>query len=130
MCFLAKFGTKTTTIIDCFELHIERPTNLTARPLAWSYYKNKNTEVSLIGITPQSTISFISKGWGGRTSDQHVTENSGCLRYLICGDTGMADCGFNIAKAVGTYGARLEIPSFAKGKDQLKAEVKDTSNSI
>ena len=40
------FGTKITTIIDRFELYIERPTNLTARSLTWSYYKNNNTEVS------------------------------------------------------------------------------------
>ena len=68
----------------------------------------------LIGITPQGTICFISKGWGGRTSDQHVTENSGFLKYLIYGDTVMADRGFNIAETVGTYGARLEIPSFTQ----------------
>ena len=76
MCFPAKFGTKITTIIDCFELYIERPTNLTARSLTWLYYKNNNTVKYLIGITPQGTIYFISKGWGGRTSDHHVTENS------------------------------------------------------
>ena len=34
----------------------------------------------------------------------------------------MADRGFNIAEAVGTYGARLQIPSFTKGKEQLRAE--------
>ena len=76
----------------------------------------------LIGITPQGTICFISKGWGGRTSDQHVTENSGFLKYLIYGDKVMVDHGFNIAETVGTYGARLEIASFTKGKEQLRAE--------
>ena len=34
----------------------------------------------------------------------------------------MADSGFNIAETVGTYGARLEIASFTKGKEQLRAE--------
>ena len=34
----------------------------------------------------------------------------------------MADRGFNIAETVGTYGARLQIPSFTKGKEQLRAE--------
>ena len=122
MCFWAKFDTKITTIIDCFELYIERPTNLTGTSLTWSYYKNNNTVKYLIGITPQGTICFISKGWGGRTSDQHVTENSGFLKYLIYGDTVMADRGFNIAETVGTYGSRLQIPSFTKGKEQLRAE--------
>ena len=34
----------------------------------------------------------------------------------------MADRGFNIAEIAGTYGARLEIPSFTKGKEQIRAE--------
>ena len=46
VCFQVKFGTKITAIIDRFELYIERPANLTARSLTWSYYKNNNTEVS------------------------------------------------------------------------------------
>ena len=130
MCFRAKFSTKITTIIDCFELYIERPTNLTARSLTRSYYKNNNTVKYLIGITPQGTICFISKGWGGRTSDQHVTENSGFLKYLIYGDTVMADRGFNIAEAVRKYGARLQIPSFTKRKEQLRAKEIESTRMI
>ena len=39
----------------------------------------------------------------------------------------MADRGFNIAETLGTCGARLEIPSFIKGKSQLSAnEVEKT----
>ena len=123
MCFRAKFSTKITTIIDCFELYIERPTSLTATSLTWSYYKNNNT------VTPQDTIC-ISKGWGGRTSDQHLTENSGLLKYLIYGDTVMADCGFNVAETVRTYGARLQIPSFTKEKEQLRAEEIESTRMI
>ena len=41
-----------------------------------SRYKNHSTVKYLIGITLQGTISFISNGWGGCTSDQHITENS------------------------------------------------------
>ena len=130
MCFRAKFGTKITTIIDCFELYIERLTNLTARSLTWSYYKYSNTVKYLTGITPQGTIYFISKGWSGRTSDQHVIENSGFLKYLIYGGTVMADRGFNIAETVGMYGARLEIPSFTKGKEQLRAEEIESTRVI
>ena len=74
----------------------------------WSYYRNNNTVKYLIGITPQGTICFISKGWGGR---------------IIYGDTVMAYRGFNIAETVATHGARLEIPSFTKGKEQKKLKV-------
>ena len=127
MSFRVKFGTKIATIIDCFELFIDRPSNLTARATTWSFYKNHNTVKYLIGITPQGTVCFISKGWGGRASDQHITENSKFLKYLMYGDTVMADRGFNIAETLGAYGARLEIPAFTKGQSQLRpVEVEDT----
>ena len=47
--------------------------------------KSHNTAKFLIGITPQVTICFISKGWGGRTSDQFITENSNFLKYVQYG---------------------------------------------
>ena len=62
MCYRVKFGTKITTIIDCFEIFIARPNNLKARALTWSNYKHHNTAKYLIGITPQGKICFISNG--------------------------------------------------------------------
>ena len=67
------------TIIDCFEVFMERPTNLKARAQTWSNYKHHNTVKFLIAIAPQGAITFISKGWGGRVSDVHITENCGIL---------------------------------------------------
>ena len=67
-------------------------------------------------------ISFISKAWGGRASNHHITENSKFLKYVVCNDVIMADRGFNIAKTLGTLTAKLEIPSFTKGQDQMRAE--------
>ena len=69
-------------IIDCFEVFIERPSSLKARAQTWSNYKQHNTVKFLIGVAPQGVISFISKGWGGRVSDVHLTENCGLLE--IC----------------------------------------------
>ena len=80
--FRSKFGCKITVTIDCFELFIGRPSNLSARALAWSTYKSHNTAKFLIGITPQGTICFISKRWGSRTSDQFITENANFLKYV------------------------------------------------
>ena len=62
-------------IIDCFEIFIERPIALLPRAQTWSNYKHHNTIKYLIGVTPHGSIGFISKGWGGRTSDIHLTEN-------------------------------------------------------
>ncbi|CAB4043829.1 partial, partial [Paramuricea clavata] len=57
-CFQFSFGHKTTVIIDCFEVFIDRPSNLLARAQTYSSYKSHNTVKVLIGITPQGTISF------------------------------------------------------------------------
>ena len=54
-------------IIDCFEIFIDRPTNLLARAQTFSSYKHHNTVTYLIGVAPQGTVSFISDGWRGRT---------------------------------------------------------------
>ena len=111
-------------IIDCFEIFIERPTNLKARAQTWSNYKHHNTVKFLIGISPQGAISFISKGWGGRVSDVHLTENCGILDKLLPGDLILADRGFNIHESAGLFCAQVKIPPFTKGKNQLsKTEV-------
>lgn len=92
-CFEFSFGKKTTVIIDCFEVFIERPTNLLARAQTFTSYKHHNTVKVLIGIAPQGSISFVLKGWGGRTSDKFLTENCGILNKLVPGDLVMADRG-------------------------------------
>ena len=71
------------TIIDCFEVFVERPTNLKARAQTWSNYKHHNTIKFLIGIAPQGAITFISRGWGGRALSRvqiHVERVIGVVR--------------------------------------------------
>ncbi|CAN7999688.1 unnamed protein product [Ixodes hexagonus] len=83
MAFRRTFGTWVAVILDCFEVFIVRPSSLHARALTWSNYKHHNTVKYLIGIAPQSVITFISTGWGGRTSDKHLTEHCGVLDKLL-----------------------------------------------
>ena len=45
-CFKVSFGTKVAIIIDCFEIFIERPSNLEARACTWSNYKHKTLQKS------------------------------------------------------------------------------------
>ena len=126
-CFRSSFGTKVAVIIDCFEVFIERPSNLKARTITWSNYKHHNTVKVLLGITPQGAISFVSDSWGGRVSDKHLTENCGILKKILPGDIVLADRGFDIADTVGTMQASLQIPAFTEGKSQLSAiEVEGT----
>ena len=63
-CFQYSFGgkneKKTTVIIDCFEIFIEKHSNLLARAHTYSYHKSHNTIKVLIGISLQGTIMFTS----------------------------------------------------------------------
>ena len=117
--FKYSFGNKVTAIIDCFEVFIDRPSNLLARAQTFSSYKHHNTAKVLIGITPQGTISFVSNSWGGRTSDKYLTQNCGILGKLLPGDLILADRGFTIQESVWYHKANINIPAFTRGKDQL-----------
>lgn len=128
--FYDSFGRKVAVIIDCFEIKIERPSSLQPRCETWSQYKSSNTAKYLIDISPQGVITFISEGWGGRTSDKHITENCGILDKLPHGDVVLADRGFDIADSLALYCAKLHIPAFTKGKRQLSALEVETTRKI
>ena len=118
-CFQDSFGKKVTVIIDCFEVCITRPSGLYARAQTFFSYKNHNTVKVLIGITPQGSISFVSKAWGGRTLDKFLTENCGILKNILPGDLVLADRGFTMQESLMFYQAQLAVPAFTRGKHQL-----------
>jgi len=122
MAFRGAFK-KCAIIIDCFEIFIERPTSLVARAQTWSNYKELNTVKYLIGITPQGSVSFILKGWGGR--DVHLTENSGLLQCLLPGDVVL-----RIYHSVGMLCAEVQHPPFTRGKPQLSKLEVDSSRQL
>ena len=115
------------SIIDCFEIFIERPSSLEARAATYSQYKKHNTVKFLIGVSPTGSISFVSKGWGGRVSDKIITQKSGFLDKICAYDVIMADRGFNIVDDLAIRCATLEVPAYTRGKKQLSiAEVEKT----
>lgn len=118
-CFREFFRDDVTIIIDCFEVTLERPSNLEAAATTWSDYKHNQTMKFLIGISPQGFIMYISKAYGGRASDKFIVEDSGFLKNLNQGDLIIADRGFSIDDMVKLYCARVKYPAFLKGKQQL-----------
>lgn len=127
--FKPKFS-KVVCIIDCTEIFIERPLNLLARAQTFSHYKKHNTVKFLIGITPTGCISFLSKAWGGRVSDDQLTRSSGILQKLCPGDVVMADRGFRLQEDFGMLQCELVVPSFTKGKLQLSAKEVELSRAM
>lgn len=60
-------------IIDCFEFFIE---NLKARKRGQKHTAITNIVIHSNDVT-RGRVSFISKGWAGRTSDKHLIDQSG-----------------------------------------------------
>lgn len=118
MCFRAMFN-NCTSIIDCLEIRIEKPKNMTASAQTCPQYKNHDTVKYLISVTPQGVVSFVSKGLEGLTSDKDLTERCGYLDKLSLGDVILADIRFNIKETMGLRSADLKIQAFTKGKLQL-----------
>lgn len=106
-------------IIDCAEICIERPGNLTGRAMTWSNYKHHNTIKILVGIAPTGAIVFVSRAFGGRVSDKVITQRSGFLDLVEYGDLVLADRGFLISEDLAARNASLLIPAFTRGMKQL-----------
>ncbi|EEC19268.1 conserved hypothetical protein [Ixodes scapularis] len=112
------FG-KTTCIVDCTEVFLQRPTKLMARAQTYSAYKGHNTIKFLTVIAPNGLLMFVSKAYGGRASDKFITADSGVQDYFFPGDEIMADRGFSLDRDLEVLGVKLNVPAFTKGKAQL-----------
>ena len=129
-CFQEAFGNKVAVIVDCFELFTEKPGGAKDQLVTYSNYKSHTTAKYLIGISPQGVITSISDGYGGRTPDKWITNESKILQNLLPGDVIMADRGFRIHDEVSFYQAKLAIPSFTKGKLQMHPLDIDNSRKV
>jgi len=118
-CFKKKFSS-CTCIIDCTEIFIERPLDLHARAQTWSNCKHTNSIKYLTGITPAGAVSFLSPGWGGRTSDKKRTLESEFLDQLHHGDCILVDRGFTSEAELATRGAILRIARFTRAKSKCQ----------
>ena len=128
---IRKHYPRCVVIIDCFEIFVDSPTDLLARVHTYSQYKHNNTVKYLIEITPQGTVSYISVGWGGRTSDKYLTEHCSLLSNLVPGNIVLADREFDVSDSVGLYCSTLKIPAITRGKSQHSGiEVEQTIGNI
>ena len=80
----------------------------------------------LISIAPNDMISFISVGWGGRTSDKRIVNESGFLDQVDPRDFILAECGFTINSELLMHHAKREIPHPSSGWEQQTEDVAKT----
>ena len=86
--------TNVVSIIDCFEIEIEKPAAAVSQATSWSDYKKCNTIKFLVSCTPDGLCNFLSRGVSGRTTDIDLVTGSGYLALLPPGSTVLADRGF------------------------------------
>ena len=114
-------------VLDCTEVFIEKPSSLSAQWQTWSEYKHHNTVKILIGVTPNGMVNFVSRLWGGRASDRHITQHDNLLPQLQPNTTIMADKGFTVEDLLPTD-IGLNMPPRIPGQRQMTdAEVFQTT---
>lgn len=127
IAFRARYA-KVQSIIDCFEIEIEKPSAPVLQASTWSDYKQCNTIKFLISSTPNGFINFISEPYPGRISDKTIVEQSKYLEHLPDNCQVLADRGFkHINSLLQNKGCLLlRPPSVSATKKSSKMEVKQS----
>ena len=109
----------TRTVLDCYEIPIQKKKCIICRVRSYSHYKKKFTaKVSMI-VTPSGLICHTCAAFGGRASDKVVTNHSGIYKLCERGDGIMVDKGYDIDTECEDYFLRLVRPPFLKQKKQF-----------
>ena len=106
-------------IIDCSELFIQTPKNHILQRITWSSYKHHNTLKFLVGISPNSMITFISNAFCGSISDKEIWIQSNFFDNLPPYCKIMADKGFIINQECTARRIHLIIPPGRRGQTQM-----------
>lgn len=120
--FAKKFPA-TRCIVDGMECPIVKPKNPRAQQATFSTYKNRNTLKVLVSASPGGIISNVTHAYGGSATDRQLIERGSLLTSCECGDSIMADKGFNVQDIFATRDIKVNIPAFFKRKNRLSANV-------
>ena len=119
--FLANYSS-CESIIDCFEVEIQKPALAVSQSMSWSDYKKANSVKYLISATPDGLINFVSGGRPGRSTDMDLVRQSGYLDCLRSGATVLADRGFKeLEPELAKRGCSLVRPPSVQRNEALSA---------
>ena len=85
----------------------------------WSSYKHHNTLKFLVGVAPNSMITFVSKAFCGSISDKEICLQSGFFDILEPYCSIMADKGFRISQECTARQIQLSIPPGRRAHTQM-----------
>lgn len=118
---------KSTSIKRNLPLQIEKPSFSKKQSKSFSPYKACNTVKHLICVTPDGMICYLTKAFGGRSSDLAITKACKLQKALKKEYSVMADRGFKgIDTVLLQKGMQLFRPPSASSTSMSKAEVKLT----
>lgn len=106
-------------VLDCTEISIQRSKNLCCQIVTYSHYKSTYTIKFITGVTPTGFISFISKPYGGRSSDNVIFEQSEIIKLLDKQDAIMVDRGFTVGDLCKKNDIKLIASPFLKNKNNF-----------
>lgn len=115
-------------VLDCTEIAIKKPACLHCRINAYSHYKGRETAKYLIAVTPGGTISFISRGYGGKCSDKQIVVQENFLNKINLGESVMTDKGFLIDDECQRRGVKLVRPPFLRAPLTQLSQIDATEN--
>uniref|UniRef100_A0A0K2UX11 Putative LOC100636811 [Amphimedon queenslandica] n=1 Tax=Lepeophtheirus salmonis TaxID=72036 RepID=A0A0K2UX11_LEPSM len=117
--FKKKFpNTKMT--LDTVEIKIKKPSKVEAQKSTWNSKKKCYTIKTMVGISPNGVVSFISSAYDGCCSDRQIIERSGLLKLKSSGDAVIAHSGVMVKDLIGNQDVKVNnTPTPMSGVDQL-----------
>lgn len=109
----------TVCVVDCTEFKMQAPKCLACRLKVYSQYKSSFTVKYMTAVSPGGLLSYVSEGFGGRSTDNAIFEHSNIIHRLQPGDAVMADKGFRIDDLCHKYQIKLYRPPFLQNKKQF-----------
>lgn len=114
---------KTRVVLDCTEIPLQQAKCLCCRLKTYSQYKKRHTIKVLTGVSPAGLITYVSKAYGGRTSDKELFQQSPVLQ--LCDqfvDNIMVDKGFLIGDIAEAEGIKIIQPPFLRKQNQFSRQ--------